>query len=101
MIFNIMICKKIRLSASFPLLLEEVYIIISLLLMPDPVQSTLILLPSLLLFPRDVLQLSLLVLPQFLQFVLVALLVDVALGFYGLEDEVFLVGADTLKVRVG
>lgn len=69
--------------------------------MPDPVQSTLILLPSLLLLPRDVLQLGLLVLPQFLQFVLVALLVDVALGFYGLEDEVFLVGADTLKVRVG
>ena len=39
--------------------------------------------------------------PQLLQFVLIALLVDIALGFNGLEDEVFLVGTDILKVSVG
>lgn len=69
--------------------------------MPDAVYPALVLLPSLLLLPSDALQLGLLVLPQLLQLVLVALLVDVALGLYGLQDEVFLVGAHSLETAVG
>lgn len=69
--------------------------------MPDPIQPALILIEGLLLLTGDSIHLGLLVLPQLLQLVLVALLVDVALGFYGLQDELFLVGAYSLDVGVG
>ena len=69
--------------------------------MPDPIQPALILIEGLLLLTGDSIHLGLLVLPQLLQLVLVALLVDGALGFYGLQDELFLVGAYSLDVGVG
>ena len=69
--------------------------------MPDPIQPALILIEGLLLLTGDSIHLGLLVLPQLLQLVLVALLVEVALGFYGLQDELFLVGAYPLDVGVG
>lgn len=62
-----------------PLLLEKVYVVVGLLLVPDTVEPALVLVKGLLLLPCDVLLLCLLVLPQSLEFVLVALLVEIAL----------------------
>ena len=84
---------------SFPLLLDEIYIVICLLLDPHPLDPLFLSFLGELLSPIDILLLNLYVSPQSLQLVLVSLLFHVLLGIQGIYYQLFLIRLHILSLK--